>query len=177
MEEGYCDTRQTYVLLEFEGEPDWFIGCRLEGQLAQFCLSRVASPYFSADTPAWRGMTKLQLWHRLTGSPALSFAKFKGDSHLAVTLGQSKTFAQKAFGFLCRATGVLTIYMSDLQDSCERFTMLSIFVTLQQKDLFSGKLMERGALSPLPRSTLTICTQRLWKYAYNLQVTVQECMN
>ena len=121
VEEGCCDTRESCVSLEFDGEPEWLIGCHLEGQLAQFCLSReeVASVGFSADSPAWRDLTKAQLWHRLTGSPALDFAKFECDMHPATTLEKSKRFAQEAFDYLCRASGVLTLYMSDLGDSSE----------------------------------------------------------
>ena len=81
VDEGLCEAACSHITLRFNGEPDWIVTCRLEGQRAQFCLSRVVvvsegSNFPSTDTPAWNDITKDQLWHRLTGLSCFFFCYF-----------------------------------------------------------------------------------------------------
>lgn len=108
------------VSLKFGAELCWFITCQDQQQSMQFNLQQV-TPNMPDTTngPAWSGMTKEHLWHRLTGAPHLASAQYSCNSHPQL-LSRSdglKAFAQQTFDLLCTAKGMLLMVMEGLEES------------------------------------------------------------
>ena len=93
------------------------------------CLGSEHSPLFILRRTAamtmpcqvWSGMTKDQLWHRLSGAPNLARASLWWFSHApsGPASDQSKTFAQRIFDLLCTTQGLLTVVMRGLENSSD----------------------------------------------------------
>lgn len=113
------------------GPTEWAITCTNKGQtpmftlgcVPQFCLipADVSSSQLDTAGQEWSGMTQEQLWHRLTGAPNLLLANVTCHSHtdLEPASDELKLFARQTFDLLCTSYGLLTISMSDLEDSPE----------------------------------------------------------
>ncbi|KAL3131446.1 hypothetical protein ABBQ38_007756 [Trebouxia sp. C0009 RCD-2024] len=125
-----CETT-SHILLSVDthisrtsGASQWAITCTNIQQSPRFSLSLkpcYGSGSSDQDTPdqVWFGMTKEQLWHRLTGAPDLVLANMVCDSHadLVPASDQMKLFARQTFDLLCTCHGLLTIAMNGLEDS------------------------------------------------------------
>lgn len=73
-----------------------------------------------SSKPDQTGLTKDQLWHRLTAIPDLQFASITlvADARKN-NPARLKRFAEQCFGLLCNSRGFLTFYMRGLEDSYE----------------------------------------------------------
>ena len=120
--EGLCNASDSSISLNFGATLCWYITCQDQQHSAQFNLKQVM-PMVSdtTDGPFWSGMTKDQLWHRLTGAPNLASAEFSGNSNpeLLPRSDGMKAFAQQTFEMLCTTKGLLLMYMKGLEDSSE----------------------------------------------------------
>ena len=86
----------------------------------QFLLTRRMVPNISRDRVG-SGMTKDQLWHRLSGAPDLVAANlffFSDAQHISAS-DQLKGFAQRNLDLLCTSQGSLTVCMSGVENSSE----------------------------------------------------------
>ena len=130
--EGLCDPdSQISLFVEAEGcYLPWYITCKIVQQSTVFSLSTVKQETVSyvarhpdgrllnkckprVPITGWLGMTKEQLWHRLTGAPNLASAKIDCVARCQpqTTSNDLRAFAQQAFDLLCITKGVLTIMM------------------------------------------------------------------
>ena len=109
------------ITLAFSGTSTcWYITCQSQQQSRQFNLKHSAitsSGSRSARETDWSGMTKDQLWHRLTGAPDLASAELSCTSHLDLLPRSDglKALAQQTFDLLCTAKGLLLIVMKGLK--------------------------------------------------------------
>lgn len=119
--DGLCAASST-ISLNFSPSPFWYITCQHQQQSMQFNLTQSFSINTdTTDGPHRSGMTKNQLWHRLTGAPDLASAEFSCFSHskLLPRSNGLKAFAQQTFDLLCMNKGLLLMFMKGLEESSE----------------------------------------------------------
>ena len=107
-----------------------YITCKKHQQSTVFSLSKIKQKTVSyvarhpdgtllrkhePEVPitGWLGMTKEQLWHRLTGAPNLASAQFDCIAHCQPQTNSNdlRAFAKQAFDLLCTTKGLMTIIM------------------------------------------------------------------
>ena len=105
--QGLClEGTRSYLCIVFKAQKHWIITSQKHKQSVRFSLRRTFD-----DTAGWAGMTKDQLWHRLTGAPELAFAKMTCCSRPNPTSDQLKSLAQQTFDLLCTTKGLQKIYI------------------------------------------------------------------
>ena len=74
-------------------------------------------PDLTKDAKYCSALTQEQLWHRLVASPKLAFATVTLTTANLATQLQQKAFAKQCFHFLCTTRGLLTFFLSELEES------------------------------------------------------------
>ena len=116
-----CDSNS---LIKLVVDFDKFTHCNIHTYLNSehspvFTLSRMVA--MTTADQAWSGMTKDQLWHRLSAAPDLRSASLSWVSHaqLMPVSDPLKVATRQIFDLLCTTDGLLSISMSGLEDASE----------------------------------------------------------